>query len=951
VFESGDWEIDLSRRELRMRNIPVPLGSRAFELVEVLVQSAGKLVTKDELMDCVWMGAAVGENTLHVHISAVRKALGPDRGMLRTASGRGYRLVGDWKIRRESPSREAMSAVPVDLEAARKSVGPFQTNLPVATYALIGRAPALQHLPELLSAYRAVTLTGPGGIGKTKLALNVARHMFPTFEGDAWLVELVALSDPRLLPTAIAGALGLKSGGDEITAESVARSIGDKKLLLVLDNCEHIIDAAARLVETIVRMCPRVSVLATSREVLRVDGEHVYRVPALQVPPEHQSEPRNILEHSAVQLFIARATAADSDFSPTGDDLPAIAALCRRLDGIPLAIEFAAARAATLGLQQIMARLDHRFELLTGGRRAALPRHQTLRATIDWSYGLLPEPERRLLRHLSIFPAGFTLEAAIAVMNDTGEDASVVVEGIANLVVKSLVTPDGPASAGRWRLLETIRAYAIEKLVESGEAEQAARRHAEFFRDFVAPAASGAQLKPTIEDMVGYGRELDNVRAALDWCFSRAGDPAIGVVLTAAYVPVWIHFAWMVDCRARTEQALANVQPEWNPAPQLRMRVYLALGLALGYTMGSVKKATTVLVEALELAEKLDDVDAQLRALWTLWPLRLNTGECRAAQSAAEQFSRVALRTGNPAIIPVADRMIGLALQYAGKTSEAQRCFERMLDRYVDPRDQPSAMGFLDQRLTVQTTLALVLCVRGFLDQGLEKAVASFEEARAKDHKHSLCEVLRIGCSVPLMAGDITAAERVVATLTETATSLNTPFWQVAGRCLQGKLLIKRGDFAAGSALLRSTLERWEIVGWAIWLPEFLGALAEGLAGLGQIAEALSTIDQALASAERGGELWYVAELLRIKGDLLLQDAGNRSIAAAADCFERCLAVAHEQGALFWELRGAMSLARLQIRQERQSDAREVLAPVYDKFTEGFETTDLRAARALLQSL
>ena len=478
VYEFDEWEVDLERRELRARGVPVALGSRAFQIFAVLVKSAGQLVTKDELMARVWPGAVVEENKLQVHISAVRKALGPDRGALRTSFGRGYRLVGNWTIRKEC----ALTGQ-VALDPTRMPVQPFLNNLPAAASGVLGRTAAVQQLQEFLSAYRAITLTGPGGIGKTTLALEVARSLFPAFHGDCWLVDLASLSDPGLVPSMVAGALGLGLGGDEISTESVARAIGGKKLLLVLDNCEHVIDAAATLAETVVRLCPATSIVATSREVLRIEGEHVYRVPPLDVPSPQQEESDSVLGHSAVQLFLARTRALDSDFSPHVENLRTIAAICRRLDGIPLAIEFAAARAAMLGPELVLSRLDERFGLLTGGRRTALPRHQTLRATLDWSYELLPESERCLLRGLGVFPAGFTLEAANAVMSDQGYTASVVLEQIANLVAKSLVALDESAPAGRWRLLETTRAYALEKLGESGETEQVARRCAEFFTE------------------------------------------------------------------------------------------------------------------------------------------------------------------------------------------------------------------------------------------------------------------------------------------------------------------------------------------------------------------------------------------------------------------------------------------------------------------------------------
>ena len=405
VYEFGPWEIDFRRRELRAHRVPVSIGGRAFEIIEALVESAGEFVTKDDLISRVWSGAIVEESALHVHISAVRKALGPDRGMLKTAYGRGYRLLRGWTVRRESPSTAL-----VELETVPSAVSTCVTNIPVVIPELIGRQTAAQHVREHLSAHRVVTLTGPGGIGKTALALSVARSLSPTFDGDSVVVELVSVTDPKLVPSAVAGVLGLTMGGGEISPDSVAPAIGRKKLLLVLDNCEHVVEAAARFAGTLVRCCPNTSIMTTSREILRIECEQAYAVSPLDVPPQHLEEMGKILGYSAVQLFIARTTALRSDFSPLEENLPAIAAICRRLDGIPLAIEFAAARAATLGLDQVASRLDDRFRLLTVGRRTALPRHQTLRATLDWSYELLPEAERCLLRRVAIFAAGFTLE-------------------------------------------------------------------------------------------------------------------------------------------------------------------------------------------------------------------------------------------------------------------------------------------------------------------------------------------------------------------------------------------------------------------------------------------------------------------------------------------------------------------------------------------------------------
>ena len=950
AYEAGSWEIDIGRRELRSSGVPIPIGSRAFEIIETLARSGGRLVTKDDLMERVWPGVIVEDNTLQVHISAIRKALGADRDMLKTVPGRGYRLLGSWRIRQETAQPQPDEPAPV-----RPAAHSFQTNVPVAASALIGREGAMQQLCDLLSAYRMVTLTGPGGIGKTVLAAEVARRMFPTLESDVLFVELASLSDPGLVPSAVASILGLELGGGEISPDSVARAIAGKALLLVLDNCEHVIDAAASMAETLLHLCPRTIVLATSREVLRIEGEHVYRVPALAVPPEDREESHAVLAHSAVQLLMARTRALRSDLSPQGEDLPTIAAICRRLDGIPLAIEFAAARAAALGFQEIAARLDDRFRLLTVGRRTALPRHQTLRATLDWSYELLPEPERCLLRRLAVFPAGFTLEAATAVMREAGQDASTVTTNIVNLVAKSLVAPDGSAPSGRWRLLESIRAYALEKLAESSEAARAARSQAAYLRDLIASAAPGSRADATLGSLSLCIREIDNVRAALDWAFSPTGDNAIGVALTAAYLPVWLHFSWHAECRDRAERALEAFAADPDRAALLRMQLCSGLGLALFQTMGAVDRVAATLTEALRLAEELNDIDAQLRTLWELWLLHHDTGNCRAALATTERFADVARRAGDPAVALVADRLAGYSLQFAGDLAAAQRCIERVLERYRAPMDRRQRFWFMhDQRVAAHDLLARSLWLQGFVDQAAAHARACLEEAEASDNSLSVCEAIRLAVApIALATGDLAGAERAVATLIDHAKRRSSmTYWNIVGSCLEGELLIRHGAFANGVALLSDALGRCERTGWAVCYPGFKGVLAEGLVGLGRAADALAAADRAVTAAERGGEGWYLAELLRIKGACLLdRGSGEQFEAAAEDCFNGALAVAREQGALFWELRAAMGLAGLRVRQGRPKDAREVLAPVHARFTEGFETADLRSARELLSGL
>jgi predicted ATPase len=698
-------------------------------------------------------------------------------------------------------------------------------------------------------------------------------------------------------------------------------------------------------------MCPRTTILTTSREVLRIEGEYVYRVPPLEVPAIGREEPDHILSQSAVELFISRTKALNSDFSPRAANLPMIAAICRHLDGIPLAIEFAAAHTATLGPEQVAAGLRDRFGLLTNGRRSPVPRHRTLRATLDWSYDLLSEPERRLLRHLSVFAAGFTLPAAVAVVDEVDGIESRVAPSITSLVYKSLVTLDRSTSTTRWNLLETVRAYALEKLAAHDESGAAARRHAEFYRDLFASRRLDSPVPG--EDMEPFTREIDNVRAALDWSFSSIGDAEIGVTLTAAYVPGWLHAGLPTECRERTECAVNKLAPGMNVSVPLLMQLHFAFGLMPAYTMSPVEPAKAALAKALTLAEQIGDLQAQFQILWALWVLNSESGECHTAYSVTEQLSLVARRIGDPSASLMAQRLRGFVLEMQGQHQQARECSEYVVRHYVAPTDRRlTAWGQFDQRVLARAMLARSLWFQGYAEQAMDQARLSLEEAQRANFPLSIGEALRVAvCDIALMTGDLETADQSITMLVEIATSRNAPFWGILGRCFRGKLLVIHGDFARGCALLRTELEFCERANWPIWCPEFMSALAEGLAGLGQIAEARAVVDKGLASADRGGERVYYPELLRLKGELLLRRAIGQPRSDAEESFSAALCLAERQGALALELRAALSVARLRVTQGRQDEARRILTPIYDRFTEGFGTADLKAAEQLLATL
>src|SRR3989454_2415330 len=524
VLEFGRFKVVPHRRELIADGKPVTLGGRAFDTLLALIDAGGSVIDKDLLMRRVWPDRIVEENNLQAQISALRKAFGDDRDLIRTVAGRGYQFTAEIR-----PSAASPPSAP-------------RSNLPEPVSELIGRDASLREVVELVTRQRLVTLTGAGGIGKTRLSLEVARQLLPTFPDGVGLAELGPLTDPQLIPITVGAALGLTPVSGTVSVESVAAALSGKHVLVLLDNCEHLIEAAARMAEALLRASHIVCVIATSREPLRAAAEYVYRVPPLDVPDENNLDADDVLRHGAVRLFVARAHAAEPRYVPDRRLASTTAAICRRLDGIPLAIELAATRIAAFGVEGVAARLDDRFRLLTGGSRT-LARQQTMRATLDWSYDLLPESERVVLRRLGVFVGPFTMDAASAVAAGVDIPASEVADSVANLVGKSLVSTDVGGAIVHYRLLETTRAYARDKLVGSAEFGHCARRHAEHYRHLLQHADAELETRPTAEWVAAYRPQIGDVRAALDWAFSPSGDVGVAVALTAATVPLWTHLS------------------------------------------------------------------------------------------------------------------------------------------------------------------------------------------------------------------------------------------------------------------------------------------------------------------------------------------------------------------------------------------------------------------------
>jgi predicted ATPase/DNA-binding winged helix-turn-helix (wHTH) protein len=515
---------------VRIDGVAVKLGARAFDVLVALIERRDRVVGKHELLDLVWPGLVVEENNLQVHISALRKLLGPQ--IIATVPGRGYRFT--CSLGSDDGESRAMA---VDAAAAPPAtVG----NLPQHQPPLHGRADDLRDLALLVEAHPLVTLVGPAGVGKTTLALAVAFARRGRLVDGEWLVELAPVDDVTGLPQAVARALRITLHGQGTALEQLVGALQTRTLLLVLDNCEHLLAAVGPLVQAVAAYAPGVRVLATSQERLDVPDERLFHVQPLTLPIADDAD--SIAQSAAIALFTERARAVDPRFALDPSNAQAVFDICRQLDGLPLAIELAAARVRLLGVQGLRDRLGERFRVLTGGARTAMPRHQTLHAALDWSHALLSADEQAVLRRLAVFVGGFTLELAQQVASDERIDAWAVLDELSALVDKSLLMADA-AEPPRYRLLETTRAYALEKLAGAGEARAVSARHAQAIRELFVrseEARYGEQGSLSMDAFVTrLAPELDNLRAALRWAMDAGGDLAVAIALAGASAEVF----------------------------------------------------------------------------------------------------------------------------------------------------------------------------------------------------------------------------------------------------------------------------------------------------------------------------------------------------------------------------------------------------------------------------
>ncbi|WP_104013379.1 ATP-binding protein [Burkholderia anthinoferrum] len=930
MVQIGTLSVDFEQRDIRRHGASLRIGARALDILEVLHRASGSVVSKDDIMDAVWPGLIVEENRLQVHVATLRKALGASRDLIKTVPGRGYLLVAS-----PSPGPDLVPAADAPAVAAPPDVPASSLLAP-----LVGRDAEIAQIVDMLERTPVVTLVGAGGIGKTSLAVRVAHGVRSRSRERVLFVELARASTRDDMLIALAAELGLDTQGVP-AIERIGDAFATSRCLLVLDNAEHIVDLVASLVETLTSRAGSPRVLVTSREPLHISAEAVLRMSPLAVPDGGASVPE-MVRCSAVELFLERVRTAAPDCPVDEAGVRVIADICRRLDGLPLAIELAAARVATLGLAVVASRLDDRLNLLTGGLRSALPRHQTLRATFDWSYVLLDPAARALFRRMGCFIGPFSFDAARAVATEPGTSAADMIAVLGELVAKSLVTVEFHGAYARYRLTESTRAYALEKLHNEGEFERIVARHAAYEREH-APARPATLADALPADAPAPAAD-EPAEAAV-----AAGVPEPDRLARALLEP-----ARMRACTARARQVLDALDTgAAGPVDAAReMRLRAACASALLHTDGDAPAAAAMWNRTLGLAAHIGDDAFDARALVGLWHTMLTLSDIHESLRYATRFERAAERRGDRSQRLLANTMVATSLHYFGEHAQARERLEAATAELADADEPACAQAALgvDMATLGRTMLIRLLWMQGEPEHAMRVAAQAVECARRGPSALTLCIVLGAAAApIALRYGDHDITSDYLATLRATADAHGFDIWRSHAECLTGQFDIQAGHPGAGLARLEPALRRVEASGFRRLLAPLTVAYAEGLVRTGRANEARSRLDATLARCRAHGEHLFVPELLRVNGVAMLEQArtvgADLAVAYEADGhrhLQMAIQTANAQGAAMWALRSSLDLADHLIERGHTAQASTLVAAGARHFDPDSRAHDVR---------
>ena len=901
----GPFKLVPARQLLLRDGQVVRLGHRAFAILTLLAENAGEVVSKAELIRAVWPDTVVEDANLRVNIAGLRKSLG-DVGepakYIANVVGRGYRFVSTVTVENEaSPERASAS----DRLAFRFA--------PLAR--IIGREGTVSTVRERLMLRRFVTVVGPGGIGKTTVASLVADQIDEEFPDGVAMADLSASVDAL---ATLAGTLKIALQADD-PMTSLVDHLRSKRALIVLDSCEHLLANTAMLAERLLREAPEVHLIATSTEPMRAEGEWIYRLPPLDVPAEAENlNASEALESPAIELFVDRALASSESFSFTDKDVPVVAEICRRLDGNPLAIEIAAARVDVFDLQELNSLIDDRFDLLTSGRRTAIPRHRTLRSLLDWSYDHLSPNGQAILRRLSVFKGYFSLDAA-RTLAGLGDSDLVPVDDVADLVRKSLISAAStPAPA--YRLLDSTRAYAQEKATVAGEQTTLDLLHAKYIQALLGRAEEEWPYTPSDQWLAKYRNSIDDVRSAIDWGYSDVGDVALAVRLTALALPLGLQLGIVDELRSRVERAILAAAKLTSPEVVPEIRLNAAIG-TLAMNQKVVIPAHMGMPRALALAQAVGDPRVLAEPLIQRATYELGRSNYVLAMNDADESSRLAASSGDDLALLGTNRVLAQAAGMFGDNRRAIAVATEVLDHPAV--NIPFAWGpiAVNRAISMRIVIARNQWLSGRYETAAEVAEEAVEYAR-RESPFDLAQAIALAAGpVALWNGHLSFAEALTTELLDQAKRFTLSHWYSWGELFEEILSWRRGE------------------GDDVPIPK--GALQ---------ADTVATFDERLLLPEvldralRGEAGWCAPEILRAGAV-----GGQREDGYAL--LSRSLSIAEEQGALAWQLRTGTTLAELALKAGRNSDGRAVLEPIVNKLVEGAKTSDVRTATALLEAL
>jgi predicted ATPase/DNA-binding winged helix-turn-helix (wHTH) protein len=930
-LQFGPFELSIGERVLRRDGVMLPLGGRALDLLIYLAERPGEVIAKQELIDRVWSDVTVEEGSIRVHVAAIRKALRDGQfgnRYIANIKGRGYSFVG--------------IIVPLaDSAESRKDRSGRQGRLPVRPPMMIGREAVIDEVSDKLREERFVTLLGPGGIGKTTIALAVGRAVAREFGGKVHFVDLESLTDPRHVAGAVATSLGLalKSKDPGLELVDLVRS---RKLLIILDNCEHVIEAVASLAEQLYQQTEDIHVLTTSRESLKVEGEHCYRVLPLDFPPDGSAQTANaVLRYPAAQLFVQRVAARAGRLVLTDNEAPFVAEMCRKLDGIPLAIELAAGQAAALGIENTVARLVSRLELLKLSHRTAVPRHRTLKATLDWSYNLLSDAERIVLRRVAPFVGRFTLEGARYVAGDLGVGTGEIFDAIAGLVEKSLIATRIDETQAQYRLLDTTRVYALEKLDEHAEANVVLRRHAEYVAGYLESQKEILSALPGAERVAAYSDQLSNVRVALEWSFGPHGDDETATRLAAASTQVLLELSLLIECQAWAERAMARLG---NPYQNSRraMELSASLPLALMHTEANDQRVRAAFASALEIAIDQGDLAYELRILSGLFMYSHWTMDIRGATDIAVRSRKLALKTGDPDDMALAEAMLAASDHLLGNHLAAQLHCESGLRYLASGRRFRTEQYLFHYTSFLLVGMARSLLYRGLLEQSLDYAKRAREEGRKSGHPATFCRSLALVLPVFLTMADLGQSDQYIGELSDVSAAHSLTLYRAIATGLKGQWLLLQNNRIDGVKLLKRALEELHTQRQEMLNMDFTCDLAAALVDLGEHEQALTLTVNAIEQQQRAGKFVHMPALFRMKG-LILASRSAEGHFEAEESLLSAIDWAKRQSATLFELKAATDLAELLLKQDRPAEAHkhlnaafgrmpaEIVSPVHER--------------------